>query len=104
MAAAIASVAPTVTSTSEAGSKRWPQRAARSSAMAARRSAIPRPGGYWLLPPAICSRAISNIRGGPSQSGNPCPRFTAACRWASSVISAKIVPPNSRSRPTTTDP
>jgi hypothetical protein len=41
--------------------------------------------------------AAASIPGGPSVSGNPWPRLTAPVRWASAVISEKIVVPMPRS-------
>ena len=46
----IASVAPTVTSTSVSGSRTRPVCAAVRSAIAWRSSGTPVPGGYWLWP------------------------------------------------------
>jgi hypothetical protein len=46
MAALIASVAPTVTSTSVSGSCSRPYRAERSAAIADRSTGMPEPGGY----------------------------------------------------------
>src|SRR6478752_8393704 len=52
---------------------------------------MPSPGGYWLTPSAIAFSAALSIAGGPSSSGNPCPRLTAPMRAANADISAKIV-------------
>ncbi|GLY22278.1 hypothetical protein Misp04_20100 [Micromonospora sp. NBRC 101691] len=51
------------------------------------------------MPPSIAARAAANMAGGPSPSGNPWPRLAAPVRWASRVISVKIVgPEKARSR------
>ena len=87
----MASVAPTVTSTSVSGSYSVPKCRLRCAAIASRSGAMPRPGGYWLTPSAIAFSATLSIEGGPSSSGKPWPRFTAPMRAASADISAKIV-------------
>src|SRR6201991_2575627 len=61
---------------------------------------MPGPGGDWVTPSAMAFRAAAPRRGGRSVSGKPCPRLTAPVRWASAVISAKIVEVNGRIRGT----
>src|SRR3954452_6545391 len=68
--------------------------------MACRNGGSPGPGGYWFSPPRIASTACSSIALGPSVSGKPWPRLTAAVCCASAVISAKMVVPNPRIRST----
>ena len=72
----------------------------RWAAMAWRSGAMPSPGGYWLTPSAMASCAAFSIAGGPSSSGNPCPRLTAPMRAASADISANTVVAYGRSRDT----
>ena len=69
--AAIASVAPAVTSTSVSGSNVSPQKRDWCSTTAARSGATPIPGGYWLSPARIAAIAASTTSGGPSTSGKP---------------------------------
>src|SRR5207248_3779139 len=68
--------------------------------MAARSSAMPIPGGYWLCPARMAATAASFTSGGPSASGNPWPRLIDAVETANADISAKIVVPNPRRRET----
>ena len=93
-AAAMASVAPAVTSTSVAGSTVRPQKRAWWSAMASRSDSMPMPGGYWFCPERIASIAASDTSIGPSSSGNPWPRLMAPVAVARADISAKIVVPS----------
>src|ERR1700757_1623377 len=96
----MASVAPTVTSTSVSASYSMPKCRLRWAAMAWRSGAIPIPGGYWLAPSAMASCAAFSNAGGPSSSGNPWPRFTAPIRAARADISANTVVVYGRSRDT----
>src|SRR3954470_1525677 len=59
---------------------------------------MPRPGGYWLTPAAMASRASSSMNRGPSVSGKPWPRLTDPVEVASADISAKIVVVADRTR------
>ncbi len=94
----MASVAPAVTSTSLSGSTGMAQKRCWCSAMAARSSGMPGPGGYWLWPARMAAMAASATSAGPSVSGNPWPRLMAPVSTASADISAKIVVPNPWSR------
>ena len=96
----MASVAPAVTSTSVSGSYSSPYHFAWCSAMAARSSGIPGPGGYWLCPARMAATAASSTSGGPSASGKPWPRLIEPVATASADISAKIVVPKPCSRET----
>ena len=59
----MASVAPTVTSTSVSGSYSMPKCRLRWAAMASRSGAMPSPGGYWLTPSAMAfSRGLQHRR------------------------------------------
>ena len=61
-AAAIASVAPVVTSTSPSGSSSMPWKRRWCSAIAARSSGMPGPGGYWLRPSRIaCDGRLEHL-------------------------------------------
>src|SRR5688572_15907325 len=100
MLAAIASVAPAVTTTSESGSRSRPQNRCSCATIAARSAGMPGSGGYWLAPDRSASAAAASISGGPSVSGKPCPRLTEPVRAASADISEKMVVPNGRMRPT----
>src|SRR3954451_23705573 len=59
---------------------------------------MPRPGGYWLTPAAMASRASSSMNRGPSVSGKPWPRLTDPVEVARADISAKIVVVADRTR------
>src|SRR3954469_15019135 len=59
--------------------------------MAWRSSGRPGPGAYWLAPCSRARTASAITAGGPSSSGNPCPRLTEPVRTASADISVKIV-------------
>ena len=100
-AAAIASVAPAVTTTSPSGSYSRPQNRSlvRDDRRAQGRDAGPA-AGTGSCPPRRASAAAASISGGPSVSGKPWPRLTEPVRTASADISAKIVVPNGRMRAT----
>ena len=70
-AAAIASVAPAVTSTSVSGSYSSEYHLAWWAAIACRSSGMPMPGGYWLWPSRMAATAASSTSAGPSSSGKP---------------------------------
>ena len=67
----MASVAPTVTSTSVSGSWSMPYQARWCSATARRSSGTPALGGYWLRPSRMAATATSRSSSGPSVSGKP---------------------------------
>ena len=90
-AAAMASDAPTVTSTPVSGSNSMPYARLRCAAIACRSARMPGPGGYWLTPWAMACCAASSMAGGPSSSGKPWPRLTASRRAANADIAAKML-------------
>ena len=94
----MASVAPTVTSTSVSGSRSRPYQARWCAATARRSSGMPALGGYWLCPSRMAATASSRSSSGPSVSGKPWPRLTAPVAVASSDMVAKIVVVKGRRR------
>ena len=95
----MASVAPTVTSTSVSGSSSRPYQARWCAATARRSSGMPLPGGYWLRPSRMAATATSRSSSGPSVSGKPWPRLTEPVAVASSDMVAKMVVVNGRQAP-----